>query len=74
MPLIPEDQVILDSRDFETPGFEKGKDDPLVPEEVEEENFESCRVDFLTWSVSFRRKRSHKGERIDYEGAGADLF
>lgn len=60
--------------DSEDPGALVGESDEessLVPEDMEEELLEGCLVDFSTWSVHYKIKRSSWGKRIDY---GKGLF
>lgn len=45
-----------------------------MPDEVEEEKFANFQVDFPTWTVSFEKKISQRGKRIDYEGTSVDPF
>lgn len=66
--------MIQGSGDVETLRFGGNKDDPSVLAGVEKESFESCLVDFLTWTVSFKRQRSDWGKRVVYQDSSADPF
>lgn len=46
----------------------RDEESPSVPDDVEEEYLKGCLVDFLTESVSFKRKIFGRGKRIDCGG------
>lgn len=50
----------------QNPTIGEDREGPMVPEGVEKKHSEGCLVDFPTWSVSFKRKRSDRRKRINY--------
>lgn len=70
--LILEIPVAPNDKDPEALAVGEDEEGPLVPEEVGESLWKV--MDFPTWFVSFKRKRSSQGKRIDYGGAVADPF
>lgn len=74
MPVILEKPTTLGIGDPEASTVGEDEKGLLAPEEIEEEHLEGCFVEFLTWTVNFKTKRSYHGKRIDYGGATADPF
>lgn len=62
------------SEDVETAMVRRNEEDTLEPIGVDEETLESCLIDFPTWTVSFKRKRSNRGKKIVREESSADSF
>lgn len=74
IPLVPEKPVAPNGEDPEALVVGEDEESLLVLEEMVTDHLEGCFMDFLTWSVSFKRRRSNRSKRIDYGEAVADLF
>lgn len=59
---------------LKTPMVDRNEEDILEPVGMDEETLVSCLIDFLTWMVSFKRKRSSRGKEIAREESSTGSF